>query len=162
MDIRITHTFPCDPATYWAVTWDPKVDAEMRAATDADYEVVEDRREGDHQITRTRVRPRKDLPGMMRKALGRERLSYLQEVDTDNLGRRTTWKVIPDVLADRVKCQGTTRVVATPGGCARHIEGVIEVNVPLVGGAIESHIVTELERSWERAADVVRRHLPRS
>lgn len=162
MDIRISHTFPCDPATYWAVTWDPKVDAAMRAATNAEFEVLETRTEGDHQLTRTRVRLRTELPGAMRKALGHDRMSYVQEVDTDNAGLRTTWKVLPDVLSDRVKCQGTTRVVATPNGCARHIEGVIEVNVPLVGGAIEKFIVTELERSWERAADVVRQHLPRS
>lgn len=159
MDIRITHTFPCTPAAYWEVTSRPQVDAEMRAAGDADFETLSERAEGDRQHSRRRVTARSELPLVVRRALGRDRLSYVQEVETDNAAFSTTWKVIPDVLADRVRCSGTTRVVPTPAGCERRIEGVIEVGVPLVGGTIEKFIVTELERSWNRAAEVVRRHL---
>lgn len=162
MQIRISHVFPCDPATYWATTDRPEVDQEMRQSTDSDFEVIEARKDGPKAHTRTRVTVRKELPGVMAKALGTPRLSYVQEVESDGAAFRTLWKVVPDVLKDRVKCSGTTRVVPHPQGCERIVEGSIEVGVPLVGGTIEKHIVGELEKSWGAAADVLRRHLPRA
>ena len=65
------------------------------------------------------------------------------------------------MLRDKIACDGTSRVVPTATGCERIIEGTIQVAVPLVGGAVERQIVGEISRSYERAADVLRRHLER-
>lgn len=161
MEIRIAHRFPCSPREYWDVTRAPGVEDEMRREADVDHEVLERRAQGAKTLERVRVTPRKELPAVMQKALGAPRFSYVQEVELDDDAMGSRWKVLPDVLADKVKCAGTSRVVATPDGCERIIEGEIKVAIPFVGGTIEKHIVDNIGKSYDRAADVVRRHLPR-
>ena len=127
---------------------------------DMDSETLEVREEGDILTQRMRVSPRKPLPPLLAKAIGRDRLSYVQEVAFNNAQFTTTWKVLSDVLSDKVKCSGTSRVELLPDGCERIIEGSIEVSVFMVGGAIEKHILSELERGYDRAAALITSLLP--
>lgn len=161
MEIRISHIFPCPPKTYWETAWNPEFERELRAEAEIDYTVLEERSEGGRTFTRTRIAPRRELPLIAQKALGQPRFSYVQEVDADDTALATRWRVLSDIFPEKVKCGGTSRVVATAAGCERIIEGSIEVAIPFVGGAVERQIVTEIERSYERAAEVIRRHLPK-
>jgi hypothetical protein len=113
-------------------------------------------------FTRTRVSPRKELPLLAQKALGAARFTYVQENETNDGTMTTTWRVIPDVLSDKVKCSGVSRVVDVPGGCERIIEGELTVSIPFVGGTIEKHVMEQLERSYARGADVAREFLARA
>lgn len=160
MEIRISHSFPCAPRAYWDLAWDPELEREIRAAAEVDFTVLEERVEGARAFSRTRVAPRRELPLVAQKALGQARLSYVQEIDQDNDALTTRWRVVPDVLTEKVRCQGSSRVVPSAGGCERIIEGAIDVSIPLVGGAVERVILGEIERSYERAAEVIRRRLP--
>jgi hypothetical protein len=56
-------------------------------------------------------------------------------------------------------CSGTSKVLPTDTGCERIIEGEIKVAIPLVGGTIEKVVFEQIEKSYDRAADVIRRHL---
>ncbi len=159
MQIRISHRFPVSPRAYWDGTRDPAVDEKIAAAGEVDVQVLERTRQGSKTLERMRVSPRKELPAVAQRALGATRFSYVQEVEGDDDRMSTTWKVLSDLLPDKVQCSGTSRVVDAPGGCERIIEGEIKVAVPLVGGAIEKVVLEQLEKSYERAAEVIRRHL---
>lgn len=159
MQFRISHRFPVSPRAYWDGTRDPALDQRMAEAGEIDVQVLERRREGTRTHDRSRVSPRKELPSVAQRALGTARFSYVQVVESDDDHMSTTWQVLPDVLPDKVTCRGTSRVVDAPGGCERVIEGEIKVAVPLVGGAIEKVVLEQLEKSYDRAADVVRKHL---
>lgn len=159
MEIRISHTFPCSPKVYWETAWDPAFERELRAEAEVDFTVLEERIDGQRAFTRTRISPRRELPLLAQKALGQTRFSYVQEVDSDNINYTTRWRVTADVMSDRLKCSGVSRIVDGGDTCERVIEGSIDVAIPLVGGAVERQIVSEIERSYERAADVIRRHL---
>jgi len=161
MEIRFSHSFACTPRAYWDLAWDPELEREIRSAAEVDFTVLEERVEGSRAFSRTRVAPRRELPVVAQKALGQTRLSYVQEIDQDNAAMTTSWRVLSELLPDKVRCQGTSRVVPAPPGCERVIEGNIEVAIPFVGGAIERVILSEIERSYERAAEVIRRRLPR-
>lgn len=162
MEIRISHTFPCSARVYWETAWDPAFEKELRSEAEVDFTILEERTEGNRNVMRTRISPRRELPLIAQKALGQTRFSYVQEVESDNTTYTTRWKVVSDILPEKLRCSGVSRVVETGGGCERVIEGTIDVSIPLVGGAVERQIVAEIERSYERAADVVRRHLPRA
>lgn len=159
MELRLAHRFPCDPATYWEATRDPAFEQKVRDEAEVDYAPLTEQVNGDRTFTRARVSPRKELPPLVQKALGQARLSYVQEIDADNAAYTTRWKVVSDFLTDKISCGGTSRVVAAAGGCERIIEGQITVSLPIVGGTIEKQIVGEISRSYERAADVLRRYL---
>ena len=154
MDFRIAHRFPCSPQAYWEATRDPVYERSLQNE-DMDSEVIERREEGDILTERMRVSPKRLLPPLLAKAIGRDRLSYVQEVAFNNAQLTTTWKVLSDVLTEKVKCSGTSRVIVLPEGCERIIEGSIDVSVFIVGGAIEKHILGELERGYDRAAALI-------
>jgi hypothetical protein len=158
MEIRIAHRFPVAPRAYWEGTRGPELEAEMAREGEVDMQVLERRRTPPTAFDRVRVSPRKELPALAQKALGVARLSYVQEITANDDTMTTTWRVVPDVLPDKVRCGGTSRVVPAPGGCERIIEGEIKVSIPLVGGAVEKIVLEQIERSYERAAEVIRRH----
>jgi hypothetical protein len=159
MQFRISHRFPVSPRAYWDGTRDPDLDQRMADAGEIDVQVLERRRDGPRLLERLRVSPRKELPGLAQRALGTARFTYVQVVESDDDRMGTTWQVLPDVLPDKVTCRGTARVVDAPGGCERIIDGEITVAVPLVGGSIEKVVLEQLEKSYDRAAEVIRRHL---
>lgn len=162
MQIRIAHTFPCTPSEYWDATRAPGVDDEVRREAEVDItELSREDRGGGRTFERTRVSPRKELPAIAQKALGAPKFTYVQEIESDPASLSTTWKVLPDVLPGKVQCSGRSRVVPHAAGCERIIEGEIKVNLPLVGGTVEKHVLDAIMRSYDRAADVIRRHLPR-
>lgn len=159
MQIRISHHFPVSPRAYWDGTRAPELDEKIAAAGDIDVVVIERRRDGARTYDELRVSPRKELPVLAQRALGTSRLSYVQVVEGDDDTMTTTWKVVMDVLSDKVRCAGTSRVIPAPDGCERIIEGEIKVAILFVGGAIERVVLDQLERSYERASEVIRLHL---
>ena len=161
MQFRIAHRFPCTPATYWETTRLPAYEESFRGS-DVDTELLETRVDGPRTTERRRVSPRRTLPPLMAKAIGRDRLSYVQEVELDNERFSTIWKVVSDVMTDKVRCGGTSRVVPHAAGCERIMEGHIDVDVFIVGNAIEKHILGELERGYERAAQILTDLLPKT
>jgi hypothetical protein len=159
MQIRIAHHFAVSPRAYWDGTRAPELDEKIAEAGEIDVTVLERRRDGPLTHDRLRVSPRAELPALAQRALGSKRFSYVQVVDSDDDTMTTRWKVLADVLPDKVQCEGTSRIVPTADGCERIIEGEIRVAIPLVGGSIERAVLESLEKSYERAADVIRRHL---
>ena len=160
MQIRISHHFPVAPRAYWEGTRGQDFDDKLAAASDIDVTVLERRRDGARTHDELRVSPKKELPALAQRALGSARFSYVQIVDSDDDTMTTSWKVLTDVIPDKVTCSGTSRVIPTAdGGCERIIEGEIRVSVPLAGGTIEKIVLEQLEKSYERAAEFIRRHL---
>ncbi len=162
MKIHISHRFSASARQYWDATRDPAYDAQLGRAAEVDFTVLAKEDRGAVAYARTRVSPRKELPLLAQKALGAARFTYVQENETNDGTMTTTWRVIPDVLSDKVKCSGVSRVIDVPGGCERIIEGELTVSIPFVGGTIEKHVMEQLERSYARGADVAREFLARA
>jgi hypothetical protein len=161
MELRTRHRFSCPPQIYWELTRSTDFLDEARREAQVDVEVLERRDSGTTHYERVKVSPREELPAIAQKALGTARLTYIQETTEDSATLTGTWKVTPVVMANKVTCAGTLQVAPAPGGCERIIEGEIKVAIPLVGGAIERHVSELVAQSYDRAADVVRRHLAR-
>jgi hypothetical protein len=162
MRIHVAHRFSVTPRAYWEATRNPALEARMTEAGEVDFHSLEHRVEGSVTHDRIRVVPRKELPAVAQKALGTPRFTYVQIVDSDDDAMTTCWKVVTDVLSEKVTCAGTSRVVPAPEGCERVIEGEIKVAIPLVGGAIEKVVLEQLAKSYDRAADVIRDWFARS
>ncbi len=159
MRIHLAQRFPCTPQRYWEVTRGAAFEDAIRAEANVDFEVETREERGSVTFERVRVSPRREMTAIAQRALGMKRLVYAQETEADNATLTTVWRVFPAVMAERVRCAGTARVVAVDGGCERTIEGEIAVAIPLVGGLIESQIISTLQRAYEQAADVILRFL---
>ncbi len=115
-------------------------------------EVLEEGPRGSLQYSKTKVTSHRELPSMMRKAVGARHLSYVLEQWRDDSKHEMRWKVTPPVHADKIKAEGVYRMVATPSGCERLVSGEISVSIRFVGSTIENAIGGELRSSYEQSA----------
>jgi hypothetical protein len=159
MKLRIAHRFPCSARDFWNATRGPDYEAALTAGSEVDLEALGVEERAGHRVERVRVKPRRELPAVAAKAVGSARLSWVQETEFDDAALGTRWRVTPDVLPGKVRCEGTSRIVDVPGGCERIIEGEIAVAIPLIGGTVEKHVLEQLQSSYDRAADLTRTFL---
>lgn len=157
MEIRIVQRFPCTPKRLIEILRDPGFERESREVAAIDVTPLQNQEQGGVLTERLRVTSRKELPSLLRSAVGADRLSYDQELITDTATLVTRWRILPLFQADKVTCSGTSRIVAAADGCERHITGELKVNVAFIGGRIEQGIVTELEEGYRKAAEVITR-----
>jgi hypothetical protein len=160
MDFRIAHRFNCSAADWWRASKQPEFEAAVAAASNVTITKLSEERSGHVTRARLRVVPAKDLPPIVQKAVGAPRFSYVQELEETDDSFEQRWKVLPDVLADKINVSGTLRVTDVPGGCERVIAGRIEVRVMLVGGTIEKGVVEELQAGYDRSAADIGKILP--
>jgi hypothetical protein len=152
MDFRITHRFPGSAQAWWGACKHPDFEAVIAHASDVTMTLVSDETVEGVRRQRVRVVPRKELPALVQKAVGASRFSYVQETE-ERVGETSLrWKVLPEVLADKIRCAGTLRLTDVPGGCERTVEGSMEVRVTLVGGTIEKAVFDELRQGDDRSA----------
>lgn len=76
-----------------------------------------------------------------------DRLTWVEESQTDRSTHVTQWVIRPDHYADRLHCAGTFALAADGGGgtTTRVAEGELKVSFPLVGGRVEKAIVSGME-----------------
>jgi hypothetical protein len=159
MKIAYRHRLPADPATAWAELQSAAYSEAVAKEGGADVQVIEESEKSGARVRRIRVTGRRPLPGFAQKALGTERLSYVQEETSIPGAYKLRWKVVPDALPDRVVAEGTYELLSDGDGSIRAIDGTIDVRIPLVGGRIEKALAEELQKSYDRTALFAQRWL---
>jgi hypothetical protein len=73
------------------------------------------------------------------------RLTWVEDSTLDRATHRTTFTIVPDHYANRLKAHGTFSLEAEgPELTVRRAEGELKVSFPLVGGKVERAIVSGL------------------
>lgn len=158
MKLLVRHTFPCSLDVFWQMFWDPDYDRMLGRAAGVSREMLWDRSEGAVRRWRMKFIPDQELPALVAKAIGTNRLVYEQESEL-TADRTLKWEVFPAVVPDKVTAKGS--MVARPAGqgVERLVDGEITVRIPLVGGRIERAIHQSVLDSYERAYEVSLRWL---
>ncbi len=160
MRFELRHAMPRSAAVAWqAFFHDDRYQAALQARADHDAEELERAVRGGLAYVKTQITSHKDLPPVMARAIGASRLSYVLEQWRDDAKMELRWKVTPPAARDKVRAEGTYRLVARPEGCERLVNGEISVSIPLVGGKIEKAIGGELKKSYEDSAVFARQWL---
>jgi len=152
--LHIDNVFPADPNTVWDTFNDPAFEARLEEQSGIQYKMLSESVENGIEVRKLQCIAKKELPKMLAKTLGADRLSYTQVNRLDRKKNRLEWEVIPMALADKVVAKGLTTIVVKDGKSYRTVDGEITVKIPLVGGAIEKAIVSEVETSYVKAAEV--------
>jgi hypothetical protein len=160
MKLDIRTPFPCRAEDYWAITGDPA----FMALADQHAEIRRDRVEArelpdGRRFQRMRYTSLRPLPPVASRVLGVSHLVYEQEETLDDARLSLDWTVRSPIGGDRFDARGIYHVLPAVPGCERLVRGEIRVTIPLVGGQIEKQIVTEIQRSYDRSAEVMRRWL---
>lgn len=162
MRIEAQHAIPAPAAAYWSLMEDPA----FLAAADAGSSIVREvlRNEpgagrGGRRLLHVRWTSQRELPGVLRKVLGAERLSYELVQHLDDAAFHLWWEVIPPVSRDRCQGGGAFWLEPTATGCWRRVEGGVTVSLPLVGGQIEKLLAGEIAKGHARNAEMAIRWL---
>jgi hypothetical protein len=156
MDIQISHTFDCQGAMLWVMLRSPTFQDLLAEEAGIDREVLSDEALPGGRRLRVKVTARKELPAVAAKAVGTSRLSWVQEIRTYDADLRLTWKIKPNVIPDKIRAEGMMFIEGDGARATRTVRGEISVNVKFVGRQVERQIVSDLERSYERAAALAR------
>jgi len=94
----------------------------------------------------------REIPGPVAKILGASRIEYTEYMDYDWGSYKAHWRTVSSVMTDKVSTSGSMGFDQRPGGVLRWVDGEIKVKLLAVGGVIERFIVSDIERSYEKAA----------
>lgn len=125
-----------DPELYAALVGLPKL---------TQPEVVGHEAQGDSVELRVRYHFGGELSPAARAVIDPDRLTWVERSVHDLAARSTTFTMLPDHYGDRFECSGSYRFDDVDGGCTRRGEGNVKVRALLVGGAVESAIVSGLK-----------------
>jgi hypothetical protein len=107
------------------------------------------------------VCPDRTIPAPLAKVLKTDKIEY-QEILTYHRGKFIgQWKTVPPFMSEKFLASGEFRFEAIDGGVRRIMEGDITVKIFGVGGLAEKVIVSEVEASYDRAAEFTRDYLKR-
>lgn len=152
---------PLDADAFWSVIHGPEYEALVAEALGLhEYGELDRREERDAVYRRIRVSPETPaaLRVLLRRAAGVDSLSYVEEQWRSRTRREVRFRMVPSVLAERSRIEGTVRVEPrTDATCTRILEGVVEVGLPIVGGLLERAIVANTVDGYGKSAAVVER-----
>jgi len=160
MHFTVRNAFPCSADHLWELLATPAFERASDEEARVEKTLLE-RRPGENGLRHERIRFRflDPLPKVASKVLGTTNLTYEQVQVVNDTAHTLDWEIIPPVAKDRFKSCGTFRISATPTGCERVVDGVMEVSVPLVGGKLEEAICGQVTQSYEKSAAFVLKKL---
>jgi hypothetical protein len=141
-----------DPALYEVYPAGPRLAAP---------EVVRHQVHGDVVEQDLRYRFVGDLSAAVRAVVDPSRLSWVQRSRHDLAARRTTYELLPDHYADRLRCAGAVSVEPDGEGCRRLVTGDLKVRVALVAGTVERTLVGDLQDHLRAEVAIVEAFLAR-
>jgi hypothetical protein len=93
-----------------------------------------------------------DIPAAARKVLPAAALQWTEESVWDPSTERFSWKIVTQVMQDKIHCDGSLYYENIGGGRTRRIvEGTIDIKIPLAGRMAEKVILGQLEKSYDDA-----------
>lgn len=156
MRFRIVQEFDADAARVQAAYLDPAFLQTMGALPKLGApELLDEEREGDVVRRRIRFHFAGDLNSAVRAVVDPAKLSWIEESTTHLPERRTTWVIRPDHYADKLASHGESVLEPLSDAASRRTTtGEVKVKVFLVGGKVESAIISGMEEhaALERTA----------
>jgi hypothetical protein len=151
-----------DPATLFALYFDPTHGATQDAATGIAAREVLEVTDGETEYRRVcRVTPHRQLPAFMRPFFPRK-LHYLEEAIWRRPADQIDIEIRPSILGGRAQISSVYRLETVgPGLVRRTYTGSVSVEVALVGGRIERGMLRDLERSLVSCAACTQDYLDR-
>ncbi|HQY62939.1 MAG: DUF2505 domain-containing protein [Myxococcales bacterium] len=103
-----------------------------------------------------RVAPNREIPAPAAKILGAAKIEYTETIEYVFGSGKADWSTVSSVMTDKVDSRGTVRFAERDGAVVRSVDGDVTVKITLLGGTVEKFIVSDVERSYEKAAEFTR------
>jgi hypothetical protein len=124
--------------------------------------VVVDRQAGeDVRERRVRMRPAMSLPGPLRAFASDEQLVY-DEVSSYDARAHKLRFYVDSVACDRLRYGGVMSFIPDGDGVRLHIDAVLQVDAPFVGGLVESLVQGGVKDGWHKLAGFLQARLDKN
>jgi len=146
--VKIQHTINCDVDTFWEVFFDGEFTDQLynEALAFKSFELLEQ----SDSSRRLRGVPNMSMPKPVMKVLG-DSFGYEERGEFDREKSEYNWKIIANVLTNKLRNEGTLRVEAAGDGkCRACDEMQIEAKIFGLGGLIESSTEKEFRDAWAK------------
>jgi hypothetical protein len=153
--VTFSHEINCDEDTFWKIFFDKEFNERLYkdALQFPDWKQVSFD-ESDTKTTRTTAGQPKldDVPGPVAKIIGNG-FRYTENGTLDKATKVWSWKLIPSMLADKVKQEGKMTIKpAGDGKVKRTVELFIEAKVFPISGMLESTTEKNMRAGWDKSA----------
>ena len=157
MKFTIEHLFPCNADDLWELVHSDRYLTAIDSAAGLTRVLLDEKTVRDEVVQRIQFIPDRSLPAAAQKAMGMEKLIYVQEQRWRRRDLSMKWTIDLQGLTDKFRGSGRLQFSQRgKGQTHRLVEGDIRVLVPLIGGRFEKKIVEDVTKSYERAAEVTR------
>ncbi len=157
----LTHEINCNEETFWKTFFDKTFNEKLFRGElhFPEYNIV-DQSETDKELKRkVSGQPKMDLPGPVAKLLG-SNFRYVEEGTWDKSSKLWRWKMIPSVLAEKMRNEGSMRIEPIGDNKVRRVaELVVEAKIFGVGGLMESSAEKALRKGWDASAVFMNKYL---
>jgi len=103
-----------------------------------------------------KVAPDREIPAPAAKVLGAAKIEYTETVEYVLGSGQAQWSTLSSVMTDKVDSRGTVRFAQTGDDVVRSVDGDVTVKIPFLGGTVEKFIVSDVEKSYDKAAAFTR------
>ncbi len=152
---QISHVFDCDVDTYWKKFFlDDEFNRQLFLGRlgFSRWEVVRSQPTEDGLERVVEAAPStKDIPGPLKKVL-QNGLGYREQGVWSKSKSLYTLKVIPASLPDQIEITGEMRVIPEGSGCRRTYDAFVSARIFMVGGLLESRLLSDMATSYDEAA----------
>jgi hypothetical protein len=156
MRMQISHTFECDPALFWEVTFDEPFNDRLYRSLEMIERTVLDKKEDDATLRRKiRYVPKQDMPAVIQKLMSGQ-FSYVEDTVYQKGKDVMDVTVLPSSMGDKITFKGQVRVRSLGAGrCERSFDAEVTVKIMMVGGTIEKHVGEMVKKSYDKAATLI-------
>lgn len=156
--ILIEDKFTCTPEALFALLSDDAFDSILMHALDMAKESLDQKKTDAGSEYKIRLTNPEDVPAIAKKFIG-DKLSYIEVRRWNNKGLSNEWTIEPETKGVTVLAKGTTKILATDGGCVRKTEGSISVSIPLIGKKIEEMVLKGIVDTFRKNTEFCTKHI---
>ena len=157
----ISHEFACDAATYWEIFWDEAFNQDQYPKLGCGRTLLRKEDKGDTLLRDQEVRPEREVPVVLRKLMSGA-LKYVEYGVFKKPSGPLDVRIKVPALGERFEMHSKYIVTDVgPGRCRRDFSGECTVRIPLVGGAAEKAILSNMRETYDNAAKVHREWIAR-
>jgi hypothetical protein len=153
------HRFAAPVSAVCEAMGDPEFYAGLRLPDVEPPELISRTGDGDRVDVRVRFRYTGKLDPIARRIVGRDHVTWVQNLEIDRSSQSCALQVVPEMGAVPVSCTGTFVLRDEDGGCVRTLDGDLRIRVPLIGSRAERSLAPGIMRRLDLEAVALDRYL---
>jgi len=104
--------------------------------------------------------PDRKLPNALRALVAEKDIYYIEKRTLYKDSKELTFSITTGILKSKIHCHGKLKIISSgKNSIVREAEGELIVNIHIIGKIAENFIIKEIEKSFDRSAQLAKEYL---